>query len=360
MRQLESSFAVGDVVRRFVCGVCAAVCALTMSVAPGQVAAAYAEGLGTQGTLAAQATTLELRQTAATNTSVTVGWDAQSGLAKQMVQYTAYVNGATVASADYFEIDADATSYTISGLQKDAVLTVTVRGFTQADAETYDYETTGTLSDVKTKSSAVGTLSYYQPFDQGYYSTYNLSVSFTPSSQANADGYQAVLYTKAGKKVETLTVSEYSTRATFSKAKLTRCYKVRIRPYVVLANTSTKVYGAWSSYLKAVPGAKMKSLSSKSVTKSKIKVQWSKVTGASKYIVYVARSKGYTSSASNLSFKKVATLTKAKSSYTIKKVGSKKVNTKNYYYYVRIVTVAKYGSKTVKSKNVSALYCHKY
>ena len=349
----------GQATRKGACAALAALLAFTMSALPGNTAVAYAQGLTTQATSEEEEESIDLQQTKATNTSVTLTWNVLDGMVKQAITYTATVGSTTIATADYLDIDATATSYTITGLKKNVEITFGIYQYDDAEKSDVGYADHDYLSSVKTLSSTMGSLSYYMPFDKGHFSSYKLSVACTRVQNANADGYQAVLYTKAGKKVQTVTLSYYTSYVTFSKAKLTQCYKVRVRPYVELDGTTTKAYGAWTSYFKAVPCAKTKQFTNATAGKKKMKVKWSKVTGASKYIVYVARSKSYTSDTSGLSFKKVATVSGKKTSCTVKKVNKKKVNTEKYYYYVKIVTVSKYGSKTVKSKGTSAEICHR-
>ena len=345
-----------SIVKRVACGVFAVLFALTMSVAPGQVAVAYAQALATQSALSPQGITFDIEQTIATSSAVTFSWEVPAGTAKQTITYTASVGGTTTKSASNVELDASTSSYTLSGLEADTKVNITIYAYKSEDATTFSYYAYS--NDVKTLPSKVSGLSYYRTFDQAYFSENKLSVAFSTATFSSADGYQCVLYTKAGKKVQTVKTDGKNGYVKFSKATLKKCYKVRIRPYMTLGGTSTTVYGSWSSYFYAVPAAKMKDLSTSAVKKAKAKVSWTKVSGASKYQIYVATSKKYVSNASSLTYKKVATVSSLKSSYTIKKAGGKKLNTKKYYYYIRVVTVCKYGSKTAKSQGTYSLYCH--
>lgn len=349
----------GQAAKRGACAVLATLLALTMGAVPGNTATASAQELTTQAASEEDEESIDVRQTKATNRSVTLAWNVLDGMVKQAISYTATVGSTTIASAEYLDIKATATSYTITGLKKNAEITFAIYQYDDAEKSGVGYADRDYLSSVKTLSSTMGSLSYYMPFDKGHFTDYKLSVACTRVQNANADGYQAVLYTKAGKKVQTVKLSYYTSYVKFSKAKLTQCYKVRVRPYVELDGTSKKAYGAWTPYFKAVPCAKTKQFTNATAGKKKMKVKWSKVTGASKYIVYVARSKSYTSDTSGLSFKKAATVSGKKTSCTVKKVGKKKVNTEKYYYYVKVVTVSKFGSKTVKSKGTSAEICHR-
>ena len=66
-------------------------------------------------------------------------------------------------------------------------------------------------------------------------------------------------------------------------------------------------------------------------------IRWRKVFGAAGYYVYRSASK-------NGTYKKIATV-KGKTTY----IGKKSLKSKKYYYY-KVVTYKKYGSKVAKSK----------
>lgn len=310
-------------------------------------------------------------QTAATANSVTISWPARSDANRWTVSW-AVKKGSSSASHEY-TYNENRSSVTISNMEADSYVSYfTVKGYKASNSSDWTYDYYGSCYDnMWTKPSKVGRLQLYKPFSNGssYYEGYRLSVSFASASSSSDVHYAGELYNAKGKKVQTVTAEgNYSySYMKFNKAAYNQMYRVRIRPYIELANTATpekgatKVYGAWSSWFYAAPSVHVSAKKSQ-VKKSKFTVRWSKNKNAKKYYVYVAKSKYYysTSNISDLSFKKVATLSSKKKSYTVKKVGKKKVNTKKYYYYAYVVAAGKVSGKTVKSKPVECIYCRTY
>lgn len=112
-------------------------------------------------------------------------------------------------------------------------------------------------------------------------------------------------------------------------------YKYRVRTYV---NCGTgKAYSAWSNYKYIGMSKTFKGTS----TKKAIRANWSKVSGATKYVVYV-------STKENSGYKKVKTVSAKKRSVSITKVNKKRIK-KGKKYYVKVVAQSKVGKKTVSS-----------
>lgn len=150
------------------------------------------------------------------------------------------------------------------------------------------------------------------------------SYKFEVNTSYAADGYQFQFLDVAGKVKQTMgTQFSYiypkNLKGTF--------YQYRVRSYV---NCGTKpVYSAWSD---TRTFAFAKKATGKYVG-GKLKVNWSKVKGATKYIVY-------TSDKENSGYKKVKTLSAKKRSITISKIKGKKLKKKKTYY-IKIVPVSK-------------------
>lgn len=159
----------------------------------------------------------------------------------------------------------------------------------------------------------------------------------------NTDGWEWQFTTPGGKSKKVITGDSSPRIADFIEGNF---YKYHVRSYVNCG--STKAYSAWSDFKSiAVP----KKVSAKWKTKSRsLKVNWSKISNASGYTVYV-------STKENSGFKKVKTLKAKTRSVTIKKCGKKRLK-KNVTYYVRIVPKAKIGKK-VSAANSYGVYSFK-
>ena len=279
-------------------------------------------------------TVASVTQVDATYDSVTVQWTATPGA----VGYNVYLNSVSIPVAT---VDAATLSYTLQGIAENSDVTVYVKpiGADPATGETDEgfsgYVYAKTLSHV----TNLGYYSYGFEYSSSPYQGLKVQWDYI----ANCDGYQAVLYKKNGKVVQTL---NYTSKwdyynAKFTKATRKQVYYVKVRSYVTLANGVQK-FGDWSSQLYCVPDVIVTSKNA-DVGHYSIKMKWKKVTGASSYTIYVSNSSGKKG-------KKVATVKGNKTSYTIKKVGKAKVNTAKKTYYITIITNAKFGKSTKKSK----------
>jgi len=157
----------------------------------------------------------------------------------------------------------------------------------------------------------------------------------------NCVGFEAYLYNRKGKLSQTVDETRYRS-TTFSKTNTQNIYSVKVKPYVLINDGTQKLYGPVSKTLYAVPQPKITSKNS-DVKLHSVKLKWKKVNGATKYVVYA-------SSKATKGYKKVATVKKSKSSYTVKKFKGKTIDTRSKKYF-KIVTYAKFGKKTVKSQN---------
>lgn len=165
------------------------------------------------------------------------------------------------------------------------------------------------------------------------------SYQFAVSNGFAADGFQWQFQNTKGKVKKTVTVASNSTNVNdFIKGTF---YKYRVRSYVDCG--IDKKYSDWSDFRyigmsKEVKGKSSSPLRGKTKT---IRCSWGKVSGASKYIVYISKSQ-------NGGYKKVKTLSSKKRSIKITKYGKKRLK-KSTNYYVKICAVAKSGKKTLKS-----------
>lgn len=152
-----------------------------------------------------------------------------------------------------------------------------------------------------------------------------------------ATGY--VIYRASGKngtykKIKTITKG---TTLTYKNSNLTtgKIYYYKVQPYRKSGGNTT--YGSFSSVRFCRVRPLMPSVTSSAGVR-KITVRWTKVSGASGYVVYRA-------STSTGNYQKIASFTKSRRSYT--NTGLQKGN--RYYYKVR-------AYRTIKGKRVYSLY----
>ncbi len=310
----------------------------------------------------AQAATYdEVTQTAATKNTVTIAWPEQEGAVVYQLEYTIKQSINTNLS-DKITVTTTDTTYKFTDLPNNSYLSVAVKGYaSEEDLGTYkyiDYDS-GTL--FKTRPTKVTGLKYFSNFNQSHRT---LSVSFTASDPVEylADGYIAELYDYTGKKIQTVFAGRYSSFVEFTKATITNSYKVKITPYITI--NEKRVRGTASAWFYAVPSPKL--IKKDTYVKAKsMKVRFVPVKGATKYVIYGAQRTKSTYTMSDISWKKVATLSAAKAKslgniYTIKTIGTKAVDTKKYYVYATVVAYSKYGTKIAHSAKTAYIYGHTY
>lgn len=150
---------------------------------------------------------------------------------------------------------------------------------------------------------------------------------------------EAELYDASGNKLGVYYGQPDNIAISDTRIKKNRFYKVRIRGYYQLKD-GTKLAGEWSNYkyfsvgLKKVSGA---------AGKNAVSLSWSKVKGASSYVVYLKKS-----GASD--YKKVKTVSGKKTSCKVNKYGKKKLG-KNTVYYIKVYAVMKKNNKTYQCKS---------
>jgi hypothetical protein len=189
---------------------------------------------------------------------------------------------------------------------------------------------TYSLDTFKTLSAKVGTKNF------GITTCYdNINVYYVEITKSSTvDGYQLQFLNTKGKSKKTITQTSSSFRiADFLQGTF---YQYRVRSYVECG--SKKVYSAWSAcrYV-AVP--KSVASTSKSL---KLSFNWSKVSGASKYLVYISTNE-------NSGYKLVKKAGAGSRSVSLRKFNGKKIQ-KSKRYYIKIYTQAKVGKKTVKAE----------
>ena len=273
-----------------------------------------------------------LTQTSCSKNGVTVTW-SPSGNATGYDIY--YGTNYALSSASYYK-STNTTSINITGFPANSEYYVFVVPYrisahsTLKAVDTYSYKSCITLPSIPTNLKVSDRSSSTTKFSWTSTSTYN-----------NTSGYQVEIRNASNKKLKTLTSNNfYSTYTSFTSSKLfTAPFQYRIRSYVTLNNK--KIYSAWSSYKKYIPGAVVKTLSYSNYRSTTGILKWKKVKGAKSYTVY------WKSTYSG-SWKVVAKNVKRTSA----KVKCKASNLNNYYY-VRANKV-KFGKKKYSSAGVSS------
>ena len=264
-----------------------------------------------------------LRQTKATKNSISMTWDAVAGASSYKILIFENYDYKTVATSK-------TNSVTIKGLDASS----NIEYYVAAVKNVNGYEAVGNRSksvDMKTVPKKVTRIAITDLYD-------NIKVCYYGwTSCENADGYQYEITSLNGKK------KYYKATTTSTSARLTTYpvgafTKARVRAYVEI--NGKKTYGPWSDYNYNACSKDVTARRSKNG--KKITLKWKKVSGVSEYRIYIStkEKKGY---------KKVATVSSKKSSYTITKYNKKNLK-KGQKYYVQLRYVGKNGKKKVVSK----------
>lgn len=277
---------------------------------------------------------------------------------------------------------------TIGGLQAghEYIIKVNVQyQYPQTDAKWFPYDVsltlpssgTSTLVDsVDTSSSIGGTQTTSQPSASrtpyGYPTsspgaTYsqNVQLPAAPAVQTvkmsgsnvgiildsvACDGYEYHIYKK---KTGQLVKTETSTLNTTTLYGLGRkaVYYVQARCYTY-DSLGDKIYSKWSSKKYFVPQPKIRKGASK-LRKSSITLKWAKVTGATKYTIYMRKRGGG-------AWSKVKTVKGKKSSCKITRFKGRGINSHQNDYEITIKASAKINGKTYHSLRNNYIYTYTY
>lgn len=272
------------------------------------------------GTVSAKAAA---RQSGASTNSVTISWDAPN----QGPSYTTFVN------------------YEVYENDRTLVATTTKRSCTfrsAANTEHYYYiyemwrdNQTGSLYRYSAGFASAGSRPVPVTrvrFDQG-----SDMKGFTAAWNRNRStytsyGYVVQLVNLKGKVLKQEDCRYYP-NVYWSKYRVSQVCKFVIKPYYQLSSGTPRYYGR-ASWVMVVPQPVYNS-GTRNPSGRRIKISWKKVSGATKYIVYVSTNP-------NKGYKKVATLGSSKSSYTLTKFRNKRIEYRKKYYF-KVVTQSKYG-----------------
>lgn len=193
------------------------------------------------------------------------------------------------------------------------------------------------LSSLQTavQNATIAGVRYY---NQGFGKNKGLSITW--NGYTDVTGYQAYLYNRKGKLIETKTISNpYINYCTFSKANSKNVYFVKVRCYYKYGNATT--WSKYSANFNAVPQAKITS-NKKCIKRHSIKLKWKKVSGATKYTVYVRKG-------GKKKWTKVKTLSKKAGSYTFKRFKKKGITVNAAGWDLKVRTTGKVNGKKVNS-----------
>lgn len=277
----------------------------------------------------------------ATTTSVTVSWNKAEGVdAYNVMWFKTVPEGKTPQASQIKQKTVTTNSITLSKLTKNSLVDVYVYPVAKTsdgleavnrDRAYYGWNCFGTQP---TKKVSGVKCTYFDPS----VSRADLDLSWkhiTFAGYIQPDGYQYEIYKyNGGKKLASGTTDKNSVTVTNKKLKKNQFYKVRVRPYVQLANNQKKTgpWSDWNFFARCAGSDTQKELvNPHDVNDTRVKLTWKKVDGAQSYTVY------YSTSASG-KYTKLATV--KGTNYTINK------NLARYTtYYVRIVPNRKVGKK---------------
>lgn len=264
-----------------------------------------------------------ISQTNATKTSVTLQWTAISGA----TGYNVYAG----TSSENMSLLATVpgTSHTLSGLSANTgyyILVEPYKANAQGTQISWDFNY-GAAITAPTKVSGV-------KLDATFKNEHKVAWKDIPT----ATGFEIKVTNAKGKKITTATETDYVYHIFNNKKMSSQAWKVKVRAYVTMSN-GKKVYGDWSKEKIVVPYATVKKKTA--VADGKVKITWSKVSGAKDYTIYKA-------SSATGKYKKVKTV--KGTSYTLTGVPYNK----NQYIYVKAngVKVGKKKYSTTKATSV--------
>lgn len=279
-----------------------------------------------------------IKQSNANSSSVTASWTASAGA----TGYLVYVGTSKDQSTWSLYTTVTGTSCQINNLKAATIYYVAAFPY-KDNGQGFKAAGDGRGMEMLSTSGKVKGLKYSdQVSKQNYY-----EVSWT--SAGTVDGYEVWVYNRKGKKVATFTTNG-ATKCGMQTSKLKNvAFKFKVRSYVQLDAQGNKAYSAWSATKVVVPYARITKTSA--LGSQKVKVKWSKVTGATSYTIYKC-------STATGKYKKVATV--KGTSYTVSNVPYNK-----YTYFCVKANKVKVGSKkynttTLKEPDWYRVYLYKY
>lgn len=263
-----------------------------------------------------------VKQTAVSQSSVTVSWKYNDYANSTVAIYRYEIEGGSVPITG----EAYEESAVIEGLKAGNLYTVQISAY-DANGELLAQSSKAEVRTLpgKLKKKNFGLTNAYGSIDTYYFGT---------KEKKSQISYEWQFADAAGKVKKTQSTSSYSDLRVenFINGKF---YQYRVRPFMTIDGKN--YYSNWSdyNYIGVVKEGKYKS------TKSSIQITWGALKDAKKFIVYASKKK-------DSGYKKVKTVSASKRKMTLTKLGGKKLK-KGTAYYFRIIAVAKVGKKMVKA-----------
>lgn len=268
--------------------------------------------------------TTAITHTASTTNSITVKWNPVSGANYYLVAYGKH--GSDKVATKY----TNNTSIKLTGLSKNSEYAVQVyAGRRTANGSVVAYEISG-----KYKTSIPVTPQAPSGVKVETFDDKHGEVDLRWKAQNSADGYQIQLYSENGKKkIKSVSKKTTVNWATIKHKELKKhkFYRVKVRTYC-LNSSGKKYYSKWSSWIYT---SESPNITKAQKTSKGLKINWRKVSGADRYVVYM-------STKYNSGWTKVKTT--GKNTATIAKLGKSKLKS-GKTYYVKIVAQNKVGKK---------------
>ncbi len=312
---------------------------------------------GTSAKKTLSGTMTSITQTEATASTISVEW-ADSAMTADSVY--------NVTITPYFEGNAKSVlSYSTFG-EADHTKAIQVANLEQGTYAEVRVEKSGSSVDVAelkyagTLPDSVSTKDIDYRYGSG---SKTLNIVWEARDDADASlinacgGFELTLLNTSSKTLlsgeATYDASEEKFTYDFTVPNAKKCYKVKLTPYID-CGAGVRSYGKSVTFA-VVPQPALKS--SSKASKSTIKLRWTKVKSAKKYVVYAATSSKEVDDISDLKFKKVGVYKTNKLNLT--KIKKTSINTTKYYYYFKIVTKAKVAGKMISSTNYYYSRIHK-
>ena len=256
--------------------------------------------------------------------SITVTWEAD----EDALGYNVYIGEDSSTAVLYQQLPATSLAATITGLAPGSEYYVKVT-YTYINYQGVASESpVGSEYDARTVPTVVTGLNQ----ERWWYYIKSLDVKWDKLEAA--DSYEYEIKNSKGKKVASGTVSYPS--CDLNKVSNTMVYQVRVRATsTVCGQTFTTPWTNWA-YCFHQPMLKKHKHNGNSLY-----ITWDKINGVTGYDVYV-------STKPDSGYKKVKSLKKNATSYTIKKCKGKKIKS-NKTYYVYVVAKKKVGKATYDS-----------
>ena len=277
-----------------------------------------------------------VRQTGATETSVTVSWDRVEGAESYAVSYAS--SAANIGKDNFINVGSKRT-YTVTGLKKQTTLYFSVMTSDgESDKPILDVIKVSTspeaLKGFKVKSwSSDGKTVIVQSSVTNYTSS-----SGKKSYDKVTNGFEWQILNRKGRVVDKGS-SDKQMKLKSKKVSSKSVYRLRVRGYASAYRTKEKLYGPWAVF-PLVPSVQVKTAG---ITGGKLRLRWQKVLGAKYYDIYVSRKAGS-------GYRKVRTVKGSRVSAAISEYRGKKFVRKagrSYYFYVSART--KVSGKEYKS-----------